>query len=132
VLRFADGSLRITSRIQAPQSRSGIARSLVPKGTSLVDELSASGAEVASKLAERGAPEDKIRQTIQALGVAVIPCDQAIAYQIGELGGSTKKLGLSLGDRACLATALQLNLRAITADSRWKTLRVGARIQVIC
>jgi ribonuclease VapC len=100
----------------------------------LLDEAGASAvniAEVASKLAERGAPADGIRQTIQALGIEVIPCDEAIAYQVGELRRSTKKLGLSLGDRACLATALQYNVRAITADRDWKTLKTGARIHVI-
>lgn len=88
-------------------------------------------AEVASKLAERGAPADRIRQTIQALGVDVIPCDETVAYRIGDLRRSTKDLGLSLGDRACLATALQYDVRAITADRCWKTLKVGARIHVI-
>lgn len=100
----------------------------------LLDEAAVSAvnmAEVASKLAERGAPSDKIRQTIQALGVEVIPCDEAIAYRIGDLRSSTKQLGLSLGDRACLATALQHNVRAITADRHWKSVKVGARIQVI-
>ena len=100
----------------------------------LLDEAAVSAvniAEVASKLAERGAPADRIRQTIEALGVEIIPCDEAIAYQIGDLRRATKALGLSLGDRACLATALQLNVRAVTADRGWKTLKVGARIQVI-
>ena len=100
----------------------------------LLDEAAVSAvniAEVASKLAERGAPADKIRLTIQALGVDVIPCDEAIAYRIGDLRNSTKTLGLSLGDRACLATALQYNVRAITADRHWKTVKVGARIHVI-
>jgi PIN domain nuclease of toxin-antitoxin system len=100
----------------------------------LLDEAAVSAvniAEVASKLAERGAPPDRVRQTIQALGVEVIPCDEAVAYRIGELRSSTKTLGLSLGDRACLATALQHNVRAITADRHWKTVKVGARIQVI-
>ena len=100
----------------------------------LLDEAAVSAvniAEVASKLAERGAPADKIRLTIQALGVEVIPCDEAIAYRIGDLRNSTKTLGLSLGDRACLATALHHNVRAITADRHWKTVKVGARIHVI-
>src|SRR5271168_2734054 len=96
----------------------------------VLDEAGASAvniAEVASKLAERGAPADEIRRTIQALGIEVIPCDETIAYQIGDLRRSTKAQGLSLGDRACLATAIHLQVRAITADRGWRTLRVGAR-----
>jgi PIN domain nuclease of toxin-antitoxin system len=105
-----------------------------PEVEKLLDEAAVSAvnlAEVASKLAERGAPADRIRQTIQALGVEVIPCDETIAYRIGDLRTSTKALGLSLGDRACLATALQHNVKAITADRGWKSLKVGARIQII-
>jgi PIN domain nuclease of toxin-antitoxin system len=63
-------------------------------------------------LAERGVPADRIRQTIEALGMEMIPCAEAIAYQIGDLRRSTKALELSLGDRACLATAVQLKVRA--------------------
>jgi ribonuclease VapC len=105
-----------------------------PDVEKLLDEAAVSAvniAEVASKLAERGAPEDRIRQTIQALGVEIIPCDETIAYQIGDLRKPTKTLGLSLGDRACLATALQHSVRAITADRSWKSLKVGVRIKVI-
>lgn len=100
----------------------------------LLDEAGISAvniAEVATKLTERGTPAETIRQIIQALGVEVIPCDEAIAYRIGDLRSSTKNSGLSLGDRACLATALQLNVRAITADRQWKTVKAGVRIHVI-
>jgi ribonuclease VapC len=100
----------------------------------VLDEAAVSAvnvAEVASKLAERGAPLDRIRETIQALGVEVIPCDEMQAYQIGQLRAATKDQGLSLGDRACLATALQYGVRALTADRHWKTVKVGARIHVI-
>lgn len=100
----------------------------------VLDEAAVSAvnvAEVASKLAERGAPPDRIRETIQSLGVEVIPCDEMLAYQIGHLRAVTKDQGLSLGDRACLATALQYGVRAVTADRHWKTLQVGIRIHVI-
>jgi len=88
-------------------------------------------AEVASKLAERGTSVERVRQTIEALGVEVIPCDETLAYLIGELRASTKGAGLSLGDRACLATAIQRGVRAITADRSWKSLKLGVRIHVI-
>ncbi|HEV8041093.1 MAG TPA: hypothetical protein VGP62_19630 [Bryobacteraceae bacterium] len=31
------------------------------------------------RLAERGAPADRIQQTIETLGVEIIPCDAAMA-----------------------------------------------------
>jgi ribonuclease VapC len=40
-------------------------------------------------------------------------------------------LGLSLGDRACLALALALGAPVYTSDKSWKKLNLGLRIQVI-
>ena len=88
-------------------------------------------AEVASKLFDRGASQDRIRETVRALGIEIIPCDETLAYHIGHLRTVTRSLGLSLGDRACLATALQLGVPAVTADRHWKALKIGVRIQVI-
>jgi ribonuclease VapC len=42
--------------------------------------------------------------------------DEALALMIAELLPSNRSMGLSLGDRACLALALKLNLPALTAD----------------
>lgn len=39
VLRFEDGEVRITSRVQARRRAREYVRSLVPKGESMVDEL---------------------------------------------------------------------------------------------
>ena len=43
----------------------------------------------------------------------------------------TRKHGLSLGDRACIALAKHLNLSVLTADKIWKKLDVGIKINVI-
>ncbi len=43
----------------------------------------------------------------------------------------TKSLGLSLGDRACLALAITKKLTVLTADKAWEKLNVGAKIKVI-
>jgi ribonuclease VapC len=40
-------------------------------------------------------------------------------------------MGLSLGDRACLALALDLKVPVYTADRSWKQLSLGVRIHVI-
>lgn len=39
-------------------------------------------------------------------------------------------VGLSLGDRACLALAMQLQLPAVTGDKAWKKLSLDAEIRV--
>jgi ribonuclease VapC len=43
----------------------------------------------------------------------------------------TSRLGLSLGDRACLALALSRSIPALTADRDWKKLKLGLSIVVI-
>jgi ribonuclease VapC len=42
-----------------------------------------------------------------------------------------RPLGLSVGDRACLALGLALKAPVYTADKSWKKVQVGARIHVI-
>ena len=100
----------------------------------LLDEAAISAvnvAEVAGKLAERGTPREIVQDIVGALGLQIVDCDGPLAYRIGELRASTKGHGLSLGDRACLATAMHLGVKAITADQHWKTLKLRVRIHVI-
>jgi PIN domain nuclease of toxin-antitoxin system len=47
------------------------------------------------------------------------------------LVAQTRALGLSLGDRACLALGLALKAPVYTADKSWKKLKVNVRIHVI-
>jgi hypothetical protein len=49
----------------------------------------------------------------------------------GGLISQTRSLGLSLGDRACLALAVALKAPVYTADKDWKKLKLGIRIHVI-
>jgi PIN domain nuclease of toxin-antitoxin system len=100
----------------------------------LLDEAGASAvniAEVVSKLDERGFSLERTREAVESLGIDIVPCDEMLAYQIGHLRTLTRNQGLSLGDRACLATALLYGVPAITADRHWKHLKLGVRIQVI-
>ena len=43
----------------------------------------------------------------------------------------TRPLGLSLGDRACLALAIQRKAVVYTTDAAWKNLNLGIEIKVI-
>jgi len=47
------------------------------------------------------------------------------------LDSITKKYGLSLGDRACLALAKYKNLPVLTADKSWEKLKLGVKIKLI-
>ena len=45
-----------------------------------------------------------------------------ISIKTGKISKLTQGYGLSLGDRACLATAIQLGLPVYTADKIWAEL----------
>jgi PIN domain nuclease of toxin-antitoxin system len=62
--------------------------------------------EVVAKLLEATMPVDAVRSALGDLGLDVRPFDAEMAYAAGALRTTTRKRGLSLGDRACLALAL--------------------------
>ena len=88
-------------------------------------------AEVTSKLAGAGVPADEIRLVLQALKLKVTDFDQVLAYRVGELRRITREHGLSLGDRACLATAQALRVPVLTTDRVWSQLDIGVEIRVV-
>lgn len=76
-------------------------------------------AEIISKLCERGMPPDAARLATEAIGVEIVEFDLDQACLTGALRPATRSLGLSLGDRACLALARLRDLPAITCDRAW-------------
>lgn len=93
-------------------------------------------AEVLSKLLERGKLPQVITAQLRDLGllgqvILIYPVDEALALIIAELLPYTRPMGLSLGDRACLALALTLNLPALTADKAWSNVDTGVSVQLI-
>jgi ribonuclease VapC len=63
--------------------------------------------------------------------IQIYPVDEALALQIAELLPNTRSAGSSLGDRACLALALQLNLSALTVEKAWSKVSVDVVAQLI-
>ena len=87
--------------------------------------------EVAAKLAERGVPIDDAEYRLSQYELNVLAFDQPLAYAAAGLRPLTRSLGLSFGDRACLATARHLSLPAITAEREWGQLHIGVTIEMI-
>ena len=88
--------------------------------------------EVAAKLNERGMPEVGIRAALGDLDLDVRAFDEEAAFAAGRLRQPTRRHGLSLGDRACLALAMRLDAVAATADHAWAGLDLdGLRIELI-
>ncbi len=88
-------------------------------------------AEVQGKLVERGlSPEEAWEAALSPIQEAV-PFTAEHARLAGSLIAATRKRGLSLGDRACLALGLASKAPVYTADASWKNLKVGIPIHVI-
>jgi PIN domain nuclease of toxin-antitoxin system len=89
-------------------------------------------AETLARLADWNIPLALAEARILGLEIAVIPFDQAFARQAAELRAPTRKLGLSLGDRACLALARARGAVAVTADRAWLKLDAGIGVEIDC
>ena len=72
----------------------------------------------------------EIRADFESLKLTVHSFDVAAATATGALAAATRRFGLSLGDRACLALAKSLGGKAITADRVWGKLDLGVPIEV--
>lgn len=93
-------------------------------------------AEALAKLADDGETAAQLAGRFEAEGLVggvlrvepVLPED---APAIADLRRATRQLGLSLGDRACLALALRLRLPIVTADRAWSELGLEVAVQTI-
>ena len=88
-------------------------------------------AEVHSKLVARGLSPDVAWEAALGPIREAVPFTAEHARLVGDLVAQTRSLGLSLGDRACLALGVALKVPIYTADKSWKALKVGGRIHVI-
>jgi PIN domain nuclease of toxin-antitoxin system len=87
-------------------------------------------AEAVGYFARNGAPEPEIREWLGALELEIVPLDTALAYATGLLLPITRRAGLSLGDRACIALARQRSVRAVTTDSAWSRIARAAGVEI--
>ena len=88
-------------------------------------------AEVVTRLTERGLTPDQIDDMLLDFDLNTVDFDPTLAMVTGLLRPLTRHAGLSLGDRACLALAQQLQLPVLTADRAWQAVSVGVDIRLI-
>ena len=88
-------------------------------------------AELVGKLFDQGMPAEVIRETLFNVEIEIIDYDEALAFETGALRIISKAFGLSLGDRACLALAVNLKLPVMTADRIWLNVPVQTEVHVI-
>ncbi len=108
-------------------------------GAGIVEEALVSGAvissvnlsEVVAKLIDVGLSPAETGWIISGLGLRIESFGSRQAYEAGILRLSTKELGLSLGDRACMALAVTLGFPVLTADRSWVEVDLPVEIRVI-
>jgi len=88
-------------------------------------------AEVAGKLKARGKDPERIVRRLLAMGLEVLPFTLEEALEAGALDPLTRPLGLSLGDRACLAAGKVRGLAVLTADRTWAGVVPGVEVVVV-
>ena len=113
VLRMEPGAERIAGRLQ------GAAISAV------------NFAELMTYGVRGGSDPEEFRTDVESLKMSVQAFDQRAAVVTGNLAASTRRFGLSLGDRACLALAKILKGQVVTADRVWAKLDLGISVEVI-
>ena len=86
-------------------------------------------AEVVAKLQDRDVPDGEIERLLAELDVVAF--DRAQPMAAGRLRSATRVLGLSLGDRCCLALAAHRGAVAVTADRAWATLDLPVMVEVV-
>jgi ribonuclease VapC len=86
--------------------------------------------EIAAWLSERGSTSVDIESVIGPFDLTVEVFDRPRAMAAGHLAAKTKRRNISLGDRACLALALELGMPAVTGDRAWRDLDIGVEIQL--
>src|SRR5438552_4219173 len=79
-------------------------------------------AEILTKLTEQGHNRSTAMESFNLLQLSVIDFDVPQARKAAELRPLTRHLGLSLGDRSCLALAILHSSTAVTADKDWRGL----------
>jgi PIN domain nuclease of toxin-antitoxin system len=88
-------------------------------------------AEVQGKLIDLGLSRDAAAARIRFLGCQIPAFSEDQAIEAGSLIEQTRAQGLSLGDRACLALAIERKATVYTTDRVWRNLPLGLEIEVI-
>lgn len=88
-------------------------------------------AEVAGRFIHYGRDGRTLVAQIRDSAIEVVPFSLEHAASAAALLPETRARGLSLGDRACLALALERQIAALTADRAWAALDVSIDVQLI-
>lgn len=88
-------------------------------------------AEVMTKCIQFAFSTDLALGYIQGSNITILDFNQTLAVIAGEIQRKARRGVLSLGDRACIATALHHGGTAVTGDRIWSTLNLGCPVELI-
>ena len=88
-------------------------------------------AEVWTKIYDLGLRNAPRTKTVFTLLSRIEPFTASQAQLAADLRPATRHAGLSLGDRACLALALEIGAEVYTADRSWSRINIGCLIHLI-
>lgn len=92
---------------------------------------SVSLAEIVTKCVEWALAPDEAVAFVRGAGINVHDFTGDDAILAGRLAKTARKGVLSLGDRACIATAIRLGAIAVTADRAWAELDLPCPVELI-
>ena len=88
-------------------------------------------AETLGRFSRDGMDSTVIMARLADSALEIVPFSPQQALLCAKLLPKTRKLGLSLGDRACIALAMDRRIVAMTADREWAALGDVAGISLI-
>lgn len=86
--------------------------------------------EVVARLTDGGMPAEVVRETLASFDLSIAPFDEEAALTAGLLRSVTRRAGLSLGDRACVALAMREGVPALTGDRAWRGIGSALGVEV--
>jgi ribonuclease VapC len=84
--------------------------------------------EAITKLARKGGEPRLVERYLRGLPMPILPWDEELAWESRDLAPLAWTRGISLADRACLATARHLDAIAMTSDTEWSSLDLDVRV----
>ena len=87
--------------------------------------------EVLARVERDGQNVGEAMAVLRALPIAFVEFSVEQAVTAAVLGAEARSRGLSFGDRACLALAIERKCPALTADRAWAGIDAGVEVRLI-
>ncbi len=125
-----DGVIDASSILVAIKNEAGaeVVLQRLALGTHYVSTVNV--AEVLTRLSDLGLISHEASIALNALELVPVPFSESQAAAAAALRDQTRRYGLSLGDRACLALAIEFALPVVTADRAWSQIDVPVAVVI--